>query len=57
MVYLFKWQLPKGIFTSGNFPNVKISKAATSQVPKSVLAVAPGPLACSSPIVRPPGPN
>ena len=32
-----KWQLPKGIFPSGNFPNVKFTKR---QLPKSVLATA-----------------
>ena len=35
-----KLQLPKGIFTSGNFPNVRFPKW---QPPKSVLAAALGP--------------
>ena len=35
-----KWQLPKGIFHSGNFPNVKFPKR---QLPKSNLAKAFGP--------------
>ena len=34
-----KWQLPKNIFPSGNFPNVKFPKW---QLPKSVLIAALG---------------
>ena len=46
-----KLQLPKGIFTSGNFPNVEFTKR---QLPKSVLAAAIGPH-CSLRRLR--GPN
>jgi len=35
-----KWQLPKGIFLSNNFPNVQFPKR---ELPKSVLAAALGP--------------
>ena len=42
-----KRQLPKGIFLSGNFPNVQFSKG---QLPKYVLAAALGPIAaCIAP--------
>ena len=38
--YFIKWQLPKDILSSGNFPNLQFSKR---QLPKPVLAAALGP--------------
>ena len=45
-----KWQLPKGIFQSGNFPNVQFPEAflAAALGPHPVLAAVLSPLAHSS---------
>jgi len=46
---LFKWQLPKGIFLSVNFPNLQFPKfvLAATLGPQPVLAMPLNPLACA----------